>query len=152
DRFLRLVAPGWRHARTVYGPLFTAASALIATIAGRSAVAARVLFQAASGLAVLVSGFLLNRAGAPRWAVPAVLLNPLLIVGVVNGGHNDALVGLFVVSAAIAADRGRPVGAGLLLAAAMGIKAPAVLAAAALAVWLWRRAGPRAAGRLLGTP
>ena len=41
--------------------------------------------------------------------------------------------------------------AGLLLAAAMGIKAPAVLAAAALTVWLWRRAGPRAASLLAAT-
>src|SRR4051794_183751 len=37
DPFLGRVSPGWRHARTVYGPAFTVVSAGITRVAGRSA-------------------------------------------------------------------------------------------------------------------
>jgi hypothetical protein len=107
------------------------------------------MFQALTALAVLACGVLLHRAGAPRWTLAALLLNPMVIYIVVNGGHNDALVGLGLLGAALAAERRRPGIAGLCLAAAIGVKAIAIIPAVAIAVWALRHSGRRASVALI---
>src|SRR5437667_45662 len=76
-------------------------------------------------------------------ALALLALNPVVIVSVVNGGHNDALVGLGVLGGVLLAER-RPLVAGLVLGAAALIKAAALLPLAVVAVWVWRRRGWRA--------
>src|SRR5207237_1365982 len=118
DPFLQRVVPVWRGAPSVYGPLFTAMSALIALAAGGSAVVARVLFQAVAAGAFAGIARILVRARVSPAMLAAILLNPLLVVAVVNGGHNDALVALGILGATLAVERDRPVLAGGLVAAA----------------------------------
>lgn len=145
DPALARVSPGWRQARSVYGPGFTAVSAAIMAVAGDSGLAARIGFQALAASALLAVGVVLARVGVPTAALAAVVLNPLIVVGVANGGHNDALVGLALLLTTLALHRRRPAAAGLLLAAAVLVKAVAVLPAIACLLWVWRHAGRRAA-------
>ena len=55
DEFLDQVSAGWRQAKSVYGPLFTAVSAVLTRVAGASAIRARLAFQGLSTLAVVVT-------------------------------------------------------------------------------------------------
>ncbi|MBV8980037.1 MAG: hypothetical protein JO086_03980, partial [Acidimicrobiia bacterium] len=64
DGALGRVAPAYRHTPSVYGPAFTAASAVGTAAAGDSALAQRLFFQGLSALAVLLALFLLARRGA----------------------------------------------------------------------------------------
>ena len=141
DPFLARVSPGWRDSRSVYGPGFTALSAAIMAVAGSSALIARLAFQALAAGGLLVAGALLFRRGVRTGALAAVMLNPLVVVSVANGGHNDALVGLAILLAALALQRERSAAAGLVLAGAVLIKAVAVLPALAAVIWLWRHKG-----------
>jgi alpha-1,6-mannosyltransferase len=77
-------------------------------------------------------------------------LNPLVIVSVVNGGHNDALVGLSVLGAALLAERDKPAASGAVLALGALVKITALLALPALAVWLLVRHGRRSASTVAG--
>lgn len=144
DPALSRVAPVWRHAPSVYGPGFTLASAGIMAAAGRSSLLARVGFQGLAAAAVFGVGLLLLRRRVPASVLAAVLLNPLMVVSVASGGHNDALVGLCLLAAALALRR-RPAVAGLLFGAAVLVKAVAFLPAVACVVWVWRRQGRRRA-------
>lgn len=144
DPALRRVDPGWRESRSVYGPAFTGMSAAVARAAGGSALAARVAYQA---MAALATGAVLAALARQRRtaAMAAIGLHPLVVVSLVNGGHNDALVGLLLLVAAWAVVRPRPVVAGLAAAAAVMIKVVALLPAIALIAWLLRRHGVRVA-------
>jgi alpha-1,6-mannosyltransferase len=144
DPALARVSPGWRGTPSVYGPGFTVLSAGIMAVAGVSGLAARLGFQAMAAAALLAIAAVLVRRRVPTAALAAVLLNPLILVWVVNGGHNDALLGLSLLLAALAM-RSRPGVAGLLLAAAVLVKAVAVFPAVACVVWVWRHSGRRAA-------
>lgn len=145
DPVLTHVDRAWRASRSVYGPGFTLLSALIVTFTAGSALAARVAFQALAAAAALAVSAVLVRSGAPRWVVAAVLLNPLLVVSVVNGGHNDLLVGLGVLLATLSVQRGRPAAAGGWFAAAALVKVVALLPAGAAVSWTWRHHGRRPA-------
>ncbi|HET7490038.1 MAG TPA: hypothetical protein VFJ85_19095 [Acidimicrobiales bacterium] len=139
DPLLPHVAPFWRHVASVYGPLFSAVAALVALVAGPHPLAARMLFQAIAAGAFLGVAVLLVRARTPPHLLAVVVLNPVIVVLGVNGGHNDLLVALALVGAAVAAGGDRALAAGLLVAGAVMVKVTALLAGLALAVWWWRR-------------
>jgi hypothetical protein len=67
------------------------------------------------------------------------------VIGVVNGGHNDALIGLALLGGVLLAADRRPAAAGLALAAAALVKIILVLPLAFALLWLWRNQGMRAA-------
>jgi uncharacterized membrane protein len=77
--------------------------------------------------------------------------NPLVWLVVVNGGHNDVLVGLGVVGAFLLAERRRPVAAGVVAAAAIGVKLSAAIAVAGILVVLLARRDRRDALRFGAT-
>jgi alpha-1,6-mannosyltransferase len=143
DPALQRVDPGWRHARSVYGPVFTGASAVIARVTDRPLLT-RLAYQVWAALSVGMVLVLLARTGRSA-ALAAVGLHPLVIVQVVNGGHNDAFVGLALLAAVWAARRRRPAWVGVAAALAVGTKLVALLPAAVILVWLWRRHGKRSA-------
>lgn len=143
DPFYPLVSPRWVRAPSVYGPLFTALSA--AGMAGaRSPLAARLWFQGLAAAAVGGALVLLARQGAGGGALAWLGLNPLVVVSVVNGGHNDALAGLGVLAGVVLAGRGRDLGAGACLGLAGLVKLTALLPGAGVTAWVWRRRGPLA--------
>src|SRR5205814_6609385 len=112
DRWLHLVRPVWRDVPSLYGPLFNTLSAVDVRLARGSGTNERLGFQALAALAVLAAMALVFRRTRDPAAMALLGLNPLVVVGVVNGGHNDALVGLAVLGGVLLAEDRRPVAAG----------------------------------------
>ncbi|MBV8958591.1 MAG: DUF2029 domain-containing protein [Actinobacteria bacterium] len=142
---------GWRHTPSVYGPLFTAVSAVLMAGAGASTLLARVAFQGLAAVALVAIARMLWRRGASPLAIALLVLNPVVVVGIVNGGHNDLLVGASMLAAVFKLQERRPVAVGVLLAAAGLVKATALLAAVAAVVWAWRRWERRAVFAMTAT-
>jgi len=83
----------WPHTPSAYGPLFTLASDPLAWLSVSAAVWA---FKAVAGVSVLVVAVLAARLSPLRGVNPLraaafVALNPLVLVQVIGGAHNDAL-------------------------------------------------------------
>jgi alpha-1,6-mannosyltransferase len=98
-----------------------------------------------AALAVFVALLLLarRRDDALPWLL--VGLNPRVVVGVVNGGHNDALVALALLAAVLLAVARRPLFAAIALALGALVKIVVLLPIVALVAWTWRRHGVRTA-------
>jgi hypothetical protein len=155
DPWLPRMATFWHHTGSVYGPLFTGASAVFMRIAGPSYFTGRFLFQLLALAAFVAVLFMTDRMtrGDPGALVFAGL-NPLMVAAVVNGGHNDILVGAGVLAAVVlvtreASDR-RLALAGLAVAAGCLVKLVGLLGLVGLAAWLFVRYGRRAAAVFTG--
>lgn len=145
DPLFHEVAPGWRKTPSVYGPAFTAVSAAGMRAVGANRTGARLFFQVLAATAVTAALVVTWRLTRDARALAAVGLNPLVVVAVVNGGHNDALIGLALLGAVVAAARRRWTAAGALVGAAALVKVTALLALVGLMLWVagalgWRRA------------
>ncbi len=131
----------WLDTPTVYGPGFTALSAGITWVAGSNATLTRLGFQlvglAAFG-AVLV---LVWRHTRSRVALLALGVNPLLVVHIVNGAHNDLLLGLAILCAALLIIRDHPLWAGVALGLGANVKLTALIGVAWIAAWIALRSG-----------
>jgi len=137
----------WVDTPAPYGPIWLGLGRAVATLTG-DRVVTTVLFMRLLAVAgvVLVARYLPRLAAAcsadPRGALWLGVLNPLVLVHFVAGGHNDALMlGLVVagLTVAVEATEERWVAAGVALtAAAVLVKAPAAVAVAFLA-WVWAR-------------
>ncbi|HLI57303.1 MAG TPA: glycosyltransferase 87 family protein, partial [Actinomycetota bacterium] len=154
DPWFWRVSVWWQDTRSVFGPLFTGVSALGMLVAGNSALVARLFFQLLTAGSILTALVLLDRRGAEPGALAFLGLSPMIIVDVVNGGHNDALVGLAALAAValLARHAATPgpttrwrVVAGVLFGLAALVKLIALLPAGALAVWLWHHEDRRQA-------
>lgn len=145
DRWSRLVRPIWRDSPSLYGPLFQSAAALVVRVAGGSRVRLRLGFQLIAALALVGTLWLLWWRTRDPPAVAVLALNPLVVVGVVNGAHTDALVGLAVIAGVLLSERRRPAAAGLVVGLGALVKVVALLPAGILVLWTWRRRGARAA-------
>jgi Glycosyltransferase family 87 len=154
DPFLRRVSPRWRHRGSVYGTVFVGLAAAGTFAAGDSVLLSRLFFQILAALALLAILIVVWRTTRSVAAVAFLGLNPLLAVIVVNGGHNDALVGLGLLVAALLAANGRWRTAGAVIGVTALIKLTAGLALIGLLVWAWRhhqrRVGVAAAGTAVG--
>jgi hypothetical protein len=150
DPFRLRVDPVWRHARSIYGPVFVGMAAGTVKLAGDSPYRSRIVFQSLAALAVAISLLVIDRAtrGDPR-AIAFIGLNLLVVVTTVNNAHNDAYVGLAALGAVLLA-RKRPIVAGALLGLAALVKIAAVLPAVVLGLWLWREGARRAGVALVG--
>ena len=119
----------FRDAVSVYGPLFTLASyplgalGVPAALWGLKAIAAASL----AGIAALVARLAALRGVEPAGAAALVALNPLVLVHLVGGAHNDALMVLVAMLAIAAALAERTAGAGIALVGAAAIKASGAL-------------------------
>ncbi|MCU1459915.1 MAG: hypothetical protein JWL73_4007, partial [Actinomycetia bacterium] len=151
DPFVARVDSSWLGRGSVYGPVFVAVAAGGAFVAGDSPLAARLFFQvfAAAALAGILV-IIWRRSRSP--AMLAWLgLNPLVASSLVNGGHNDLLVGLLLVTAVglVATTAGAglarlswtraPWTIGFLIGLAVLVKFTAALALLGLVLWLWRQ-------------
>jgi hypothetical protein len=127
DPATRAVAPGWRRQTSVYGPVFTFASAGVGDVAKHSAEVASLLFRVAAAIAA-IGATVIAASIARRKAYAAAFVgwNPLVAINFAGGGHNDAwmIVLMLVALALVARKRDAAGGAVWILAAAM--KAPAL--------------------------
>ena len=135
----------WRGTRSLYGPGFIALAATGTAVTGDSALATRLLFQGLAAAALLVALLIIDRRTRSPAAWLLLGVNPMVVVGVVNGGHNDALIALALLVGVLLAMMRRPVLAGIAVAIGVSMKIFILLPLAALLVWLWRRQGLRAA-------
>lgn len=145
DRAIRRVKPTWQNTASVYGPLWNGISAGVVSVTETHRLSTRVWFQTLAALSVFLAALLVARRTRAPAAVALIGLNPIVIYDVVNGGHNDALVGLALLAGVILATRERFVLAALVIALGGLVKLVALLGLAALVVWIWRKRGPRPA-------
>ena len=138
DPFLTRVSPRWRHTGSVYGPLFVAVASAGSFVASDSALASRLFFQLLAALALTAILLVVWRRTRSPSAVLWLGLNPVLGVIVVNGGHNDAFVGLALLLVALLVARGRGCAAGLTVGLAMLIKLSAGLGLIGAVLWSWQ--------------
>lgn len=121
----------WTGVVSAYGPLFTLATYPLAWLPVWWAVAA---LKAAAALSVLTIAALVARIApirgvSPLAAAAFVALNPLVLIHVVGGAHNDAIAMLAATLGVAAMLAAREASAGVAFLAAFAIKAPAAIAA-----------------------
>jgi hypothetical protein len=150
DPLLEHVNPFWSGTTARYGPAFVAITVPIAAVAGDHPLPTRLSYQLLAALAVFVALVLIARRTRSAAAVAVVGLNPVTTYVIVNGGHNDALIGLAVLGGVLLASRDRHIPATLAFTAAALVKATAGLALVAYLAWLAYRSGPRAFMRAAG--
>lgn len=135
----------WIDATSAYGPLFTLATYPLAWLPMWLAVAALKASAALSvlGIAVLVARIAPARGVSPLGATAFVALNPLVLIHVVGGAHNDGLAMLAAAIGIAAVLASREASAGAAFIAAFAIKSPAALAAPFALLSSYRRATGR---------
>ncbi len=121
----------WTGVTSAYGPLFTLATYPLAWLPVWTAVAA---LKAAAGAAVLGIAALVARLAPARGVSPIaaaafVALNPVVLLQVVGGGHNDALAMLAATAGVAATLSAREATAGAAFVTAFALKPPAAIAA-----------------------
>jgi alpha-1,6-mannosyltransferase len=122
---------GWRDAVSAYGPLFTLSTYPLALLPLPAALWA---FKAlAAGSVLALAGLCARVAPArgvdPRRAAVVVGLNPLVLVHVVGGAHNDGLMMFLLLAGCAAVLALRELTAGGAIVAAVAVKVSAVFAA-----------------------
>jgi len=119
----------WTDATSAYGPLFTLASYPLAWLQVGIAVHA---LKATTALAVLATAIVVARLAPGRGLDPPraaafVALNPLVLVHVVGGGHNDAFAVLLTTLGVAGILTAREATAGAALLAAIAVKTSAAI-------------------------
>ncbi|MFI2372006.1 polyprenol phosphomannose-dependent alpha 1,6 mannosyltransferase MptB [Streptomyces sp. NPDC018833] len=146
------VAPLWRDTPAPYGPVFLALASAIASSADFEAFSADRVTGGVYGMRlVALFGVALMALCLPRLARhcgtdPSVALwlgalNPLVLLHLVGGAHNDAIMIGLLGAGLVAALGRRPVPAVVLVTLAALVKVPAALGLIAVVV-LWARDAP----------
>lgn len=135
----------WPHTTSAYGPIFTLITYPLAWLSVGAAV---YVLKAISAAAVLATAYLVSRLAPARGVEPLkaaafVGLNPLILVHVVGGPHNDALAVLVMMLGVAGVLTARESAAGAALVAAIAVKASTAVAAP------FALLGSRHRGRLL---
>ncbi|AEV82470.1 hypothetical protein ACWT_1452 [Actinoplanes sp. SE50] len=147
------VAPIWRATPAPYGPVFLTLAAMAAREGGSLAGTVALLrLIAVAGVALLGACLpvLARRAGVPAArAVWLVLACPLLLIHLVSGAHNDAVMVALLVAGLAVASTGRGWPAGVLIGLAVGVKVTAIVVLPFL-IFLVPKPRWRAAGELAG--
>ncbi|HLJ09091.1 MAG TPA: polyprenol phosphomannose-dependent alpha 1,6 mannosyltransferase MptB, partial [Acidimicrobiia bacterium] len=142
---VNLVDPLWLNVPAPYGPLFMGVDGLAASAAGHDALATVVLLRllAVAGVGLMAIGIpMLARALGrdPAQALTLAVLNPVTILHLIGGAHNDALMlGLLVLGVALS-KQGRPIAGLVVCALATAVKAPAAIGVLYVG-WEWMGAG-----------
>ncbi len=154
DPVLAPVDPLYYDTPVVYGPVFVFASATIARVTGDGVVAAVLAYRlmAVVGLAIAAVAVCDLARGLGRDPVDALVLgfaNPLVLLHLVSGAHNEAMMLAFLVSGVAIGRRPSLRFVGMALCAmAAAIKLPAILAVAFIG-WPWVLEAERLRTRLL---
>lgn len=153
--YLAHVAPIWRHAIAPYGPGFERLVEGLVLAAGHRLLGALALWRLVSLVSVAVLAWAvpeLARATGhdPSRAVLWGVLNPLVLLTLLGGMHNDAEMIALVAAGLVVAVRGRPYLGTVLCALGAEVKAPALLAVVFLAWWAGRRGGHASGWRRVG--
>jgi alpha-1,6-mannosyltransferase len=131
----------WGNAPAPYGPLFLQIDGFFARITFHNELATIVLLRLLAVLGVLLIAAcvprlarLYHRDGAELFTL--MVLNPVTLLHLIGGAHNDALMLGLLIAGLTAAKEKRPIVAILLCALATAIKAPAALGVLYVG-WSW---------------
>ncbi|MFG2133789.1 polyprenol phosphomannose-dependent alpha 1,6 mannosyltransferase MptB [Streptomyces sp. NPDC048751] len=149
------VAPLWQHTAAPYGPVFLALASALTGLTHGELPAGLLGMRLVALLGVALMAAALPRLARHSGADPAAALwlgalNPLVLLHLVAGAHNDAIM-LGLLGAGLVAALGRwPILGAVLVTLAALVKAPAALGLVAV-VMLRMRAGHRPARAVLST-
>jgi hypothetical protein len=121
---------GWRQAVSAYGPLFTLATYPLGLVGVPAALWLLKCVAAVSvvGIAAIAARAAGRRGADPARAIALIALNPLVLVDVVGGAHNDALT-VLLMTAALATLGRNEIAAGASVVGSAALKASALVAA-----------------------
>lgn len=139
--FTRLVDPLWNHLTSPYGPLFLVVDGWIVVVAHHNLLASVVglRFLALGGVvlfAVAVPPIARSIHRDPAVAFALAALNPLVLLHLIAGAHNDALMLGFLAVGYALARRGRPVAGIVICGLAAAVKVPALIGVVYIG-WEW---------------
>jgi hypothetical protein len=122
---------GWRSTPSTYGPAFTVTTFPLGLVDVAVALWSLKVIAAAALLALVAvtAHIAATRGGDPQRAAAIVGLNPVVLVHVVGGAHNDALMMLMVMTSVALILKERVSLGGSALIAAFSLKASALFAA-----------------------
>ncbi|MDO5697741.1 MAG: polyprenol phosphomannose-dependent alpha 1,6 mannosyltransferase MptB [Dermatophilus congolensis] len=149
--FADQVDPMWLFTSSPYGPLALQTQHLIVDMTFGNAYLAAVAMRLPAIISMIVIARVLpglaERLGASRAMATWIgVLNPLVLIHLVGGAHNDAMAIALVVVALRLSYSGHPLVASLAIAAAAGYKQTAVLALVGVAGLAARRVAAQASG------
>ena len=147
DPIERFVGGHWVHTPSYYGPVWIGWSALGTRLVPATKLSIRLLFQITSAVLVTAIGALLWRRTRSLATAALFVLQPLVLLSVVNGGHNDGVVALCAVGAVLvlldgmttehaSTSTARLSAAGVLFGVAALVKATALLGVLGAVLWL----------------
>ena len=137
------VSPIWTTTTAPYGPAFILVAKFVTMLVGNDVVTGTMVLRLCMlpGLALLIwaAPRVARHVGpAGRVALWICVLNPLVIIHLMGGVHNEMLmVGLMMAGIALTFQR-HPAWGAVLMAVAVAVKATAVLALPFM-VWVWMR-------------
>ncbi|MFI8255370.1 polyprenol phosphomannose-dependent alpha 1,6 mannosyltransferase MptB [Streptomyces filamentosus] len=145
------VGGNWTDTPAPYGPAFLLLAEAAVRLTGGSVVPAVLLLRllavaAVALIAWAVRGFGEDRGDGSGGALWLAVLNPLLLVHVVGGVHNDGLMAGLMLAGVLLAVRGRWAWGSVLVGCAVMVKSPAAVALLFIGVLVARRAGGGARG------
>jgi alpha-1,6-mannosyltransferase len=126
------VDPLWLNVTSPYGPLFLGAAGSIVSLTGHNELATVIGLRLLAVVGVVLVAIFLPRLARSYGydgsiAFTLAVLNPLVLLHLVGGAHNDALMlGLLVAGLALARS-GRPLVGTVVVALAASVKIPAAL-------------------------
>ena len=148
--FLNAVDPVWRNAPAPYGPVAITLSGLAVDLTNHSPAGAVWVMRgaAAAGVAMTAVGVVLlarRHRVAPASALIAGVAGPLVLLHMIGGSHNDALMmGLLTLGMAAFAGNRRVLSV-VLVVLAVAVKLPAAVGLVFIG-WNWRRGGDQRFG------
>ena len=143
--FVGLVDPLWHNVGSPYGPAFLTFAGWIVQASGQSVLVSveglrmlALIGTIAFAAAVPAIARSFGRDGATAFAL--VALNPLVLLHLVGGGHNDALMLGFLLPGYLLARRGHPLAGILVCAVGAAVKVPAMIGPVYIG-WEWAGQG-----------
>src|SRR4051795_3604877 len=138
----------WQDTPAPYGPLFILLAKTVAWTVGTNIIAGVLLMRLTLALGLLLLVWALPEltrrlGGRVPVALWVAVANPMMVIHMIGGGHNDLLVMGLLAAGSLVALRGAPVGGIALVTMAMAVKASAAVALPFLVlVWAGQMSGP----------
>jgi dolichol-phosphate mannosyltransferase len=148
DPMLYHVGRTWRHTFSVYGPAFTALSAVAAVFLGAAAQATRQFYQLLAIVALGGAAVIIWRRTRSAAAVAFLTVHPMIAMFIASGARNDILVGLAMLAAVVLAEQMHPAAGGVVAGLGALVKLTGIVGLVALTVTAFARGDRRAATRL----
>jgi len=147
DALKHMAGKRWMHMPSMYGPVMVWIERALSPMAGGSLLLTRLGYQSIALAAVGACAAILWRRTHSVAAVAFLVMNPAVVIHLVNGGRNDALVGLAMLVAVVLVADGHDALPGIVMALAVLVKLTAGIGIVAIVAWLFVHRGRAPAAR-----